>query len=231
MSLSVDCQPTEPKTRSFPVDPSTSAFSVTSPPRPSCAQHQQPLPEEVDWSSYDIPAWYRREDNEGPIKDAWPNLNFGLDSDTGELLVDERTHKYQSDRFHDKRDSLPRRFLGRGRALRDFVARKDYEVTVRKGDELLILEHPARSVSKCGIESEWEGWVKVRLLRNGKEGEVPSSQIMDVDMASSLKREAVKRWDRSQSLESPLPEPTQLIAGVGHTSVSDSTALARLARQ
>ena len=60
--------------------------------------------EEVNWTSYyhyikfavdeknpevGIRTIYRRQDNEGPINDAWTNLTFQIDHETGELLIVE----------------------------------------------------------------------------------------------------------------------------------------------
>ena len=46
----------------------------------------------------------------------------------------------------------------KGRVLYNVVAEKRWELDVREGDEVLILEHPAKSLSSNGIQYEWEGW-------------------------------------------------------------------------
>ena len=54
----------------------------------------------------------------------------------------------------------------KGHMLYDFMAQGDDEVTVADGDEVIVLD-----------DSQSEEWWKVRRIRNGKEGVVPSSYV------------------------------------------------------
>ena len=65
-----------------------------------------------------------------------------------------------------------------GQMLYDFMAQGDDEVTVAVGDDVILLD-----------EKSSDEWWKVRRLRNGKEGVVPSSYVEitgTVDTSSSM---------------------------------------------
>ena len=68
------------------------------------------------------------------------------------------------------------------------------------------------------------------MLRNGREGEVPSSHIVDVQLCSNSRRKGVKPLE-TQSLDSHLSQTAQLRVGIRPSSVSDNAAIARLSRQ
>ena len=61
----------------------------------------------------------------------------------------------------------------RGHMLYDFMAQGDDEVTVADGDEVIVLD-----------DAQSEEWWKVRRIKNGKEGVVPSSYVEVTGVAS-----------------------------------------------
>ena len=62
----------------------------------------------------------------------------------------------------------------KGKALYDFMAQADDEITVAVGDEVIVLD-----------DTRSEEWWMVRRLKNGKEGSVPSSYI-DITGAAAV---------------------------------------------
>lgn len=71
----------------------------------------------------------------------------------------------------------------RGQVLYDFMAQGEDEVTVAKGDEVIVVD-----------DSKSEEWWQVRRLKNGKEGVVPSSyiELTGVVTPPSTEFEAIK---------------------------------------
>jgi hypothetical protein len=61
----------------------------------------------------------------------------------------------------------------KGQVLYDFMAQGDDEVTVGVGDEVIVLD-----------DKESQEWWKVRRMKNGKEGVVPSSYIEITDIVT-----------------------------------------------